>query len=366
MSSDAPEPLRSTEGMVDYDQHSAVQQGLVTRQAGRIAALVEAQGLVEPELKIVDYGCGPGRSAIEAVRPAVTAYRARFPRSPIAVCHADQPGNDWNALFALAAGPTGYGSGQDGVRTEAAVGSFYDQMVAPASVALATCFVASQWSSHAIRLLAPNTVWFADLEGDARAEMAAVARADWVRFLRCRALELRPGGSLLVSTLGAVPDAGEVNGVAVSGRGIYRAINLVAQDMANDGLLDRDVLDRFLFALWFMTAEEVREPIERDPFLSQAFRIQELGVEPAPENPADIFADAIADPVSYAALYTGYMRAFADSTLRTQLFEPCAEGEADRDRLAKEFYNRFDKLYRDFPARYACETWHLTVVLQRR
>jgi len=218
--------------MVDYDRNSPVQQALVSRHADRIRRLVASLGEVRPELKIVDYGCGPGHSAIEAVRPAIEGYRARFPKSPIAVCHADQPGNDWNALFALAAGPEGYGKGDEGLRTEAAVGSFYDQMVGEGSVDFATCFMATQWSSRALRLHAPDTVWFADLEGEARAEMARLARADWVRFLSCRASELRRGGYLLVSTLGAVPDAGEANGAAVSGRGIYRAMSLVAKDMA--------------------------------------------------------------------------------------------------------------------------------------
>ncbi|MEM9494298.1 MAG: hypothetical protein AAGC55_34450, partial [Myxococcota bacterium] len=274
-------------------------------------------------------------------------------------------GNDWNALFTLTAGPSGYLQDAQVVRTEAAIGSFYDQMVAPASVALGTCFFASHWLRHAVRLHAPGTIWFADLVGEARAEMAAIARRDWVRFLQCRALELRPGGYLLVSALGAVPDESEVNGAAGAGRGIYRALQAVAQDMADDGLIDPAVLDGFVFALWFMTADEAREPLEAEPSLSQAFAIEELVAEAAPTNPSDLFADSIGDPAKYAKLYTGYTRAFADSTLRTQLFEPCAKDAADTDRLATEFYARLDTLYRTYLDKYACEIWYLTAVLRR-
>jgi SAM dependent carboxyl methyltransferase len=361
----ALETLKSTEGMVDYDRNSSAQQRIVRVNAGRIRGLIERLGQVRPELKIVDYGCGPGTSAIEAVAPAVEAYRARFSEDPISVCHADQPGNDWNALFALAAGPSGYRHDAKAIRTEAAVGSFYDQMVAEGSVALGLCFAASHWFSHAVRLHAPGTVWFADLTGNARAEMAAFAQADWARFLRCRALELRRGGFLLVSTLGAVRDDSEINGTAASGRGIYRALQRVAQEMADDGLLDRQTLDSFVFGLWFMTESEARAALQSDPGLAASFAIEDIKVEPAPVNHADIFAQSIGDPAAYARLYVGYTRAFADSTLRTQLFEPSADNAAGADRLAQEFYRRLENLYREYLGKYACEIWNLTVVLRR-
>lgn len=365
MDTDRIETRKSTEGMVDYDENSAAQQQLVGVHAGLIRALTERLGLVSPEFKIVDYGCGPGTSAIDAVRPAIETYRARFPEGPISVCHADQPGNDWNSLFELASGPSGYLNGVEGVRTEAAIGTFYEQMVASGSVSLGTCFVASQWLSEATRLHSPGTMWFADLEGAARAEMAAIARRDWIRFLRCRAMELRQGGYLLVSTLGAVPDDGETNGFAVSGRGIYRALQIVAQGMADHGLIGQEILDNFLFGLWFMTADEAREPLESEPLLRENFEIEEIGVVPAPVSPSDIFADSIADPVEYARLYAGYTRAFAASTLRLQLLEPASGGKAGVDRLEQELFRRLEELYRESPGRYACEVWYLTVVLRK-
>ncbi len=136
-------------------------------------------------------------------------------------------------------GPVGIPRSADGVRTEAAVGSFYEQMVAEASVDFGTCFAASHWLEHAVRLHSPGTLWFADLTGAARREMAEQARRDWTRFLSQRAKELRSGGFLFVSTLGSVPDVSEINGTAASGRGIYRALQVVAQGMADDGLIDR-------------------------------------------------------------------------------------------------------------------------------
>ena len=357
---------RSTGGMVDYNANSSAQQSMVASHAAAIRELVKDIGSVRPEFRIADYGCGPGTSTINVARPAIEAYRELDGDGPIAVCHADQSGNDWNALFTLLSGPEGYLEGRTGIRPEAAVGSFYDRMVSDESVNLATCFAASHWLSHAVHLDAPGAVWFADLHGEARRALATLARNDWIRFLRLRAQELRPGGHLLVSTLGSVPDAGEANGAAASGRGIYRAIQIAAQSMADEGLLDKAILDRFVFALWFQTEEDARGPIATDPLLSKAYDVEQVSVRPAPANADDVFGALIGDPAAYARQYTGYMRAFADSTLHAQLFRPAAKNDDDADALANEFYRRFEALYREHPGKYKFELWELTVILRKR
>ena len=356
----------STDGMVDYDRNSSAQQSIILTKDQQIRALVHQMPGGSGEFRIQDYGCGPGTSALTAVRPAIEAAREVSSERPVTVCHGDQPGNDWNALFALVNGPVGYQSDIKGVRTEASIGSFYEQMAAEGSVDFATCFAASHWLQHAVRLDAPNTVWFADLEGEARREMDHIARHDWELFLTLRARELKPGGFLFVSTLGSVPDASEANGAAASGRGIYRALQVVAQSMADDGTLDSEVLKGFLFSLWFQTADEARSVIENSPQLSSAFNVEKITVEPAPENPDDFFGPLVSNPEEYARTYTGYIRAFADSTLRTQLFRPSAGTQEGEDALADEFFARLNALYREHLSKYAFELWHLTVILQRR
>jgi SAM dependent carboxyl methyltransferase len=362
----AQEDVTSTERMVDYDHNSYMQGQMVRSRAEWLRAAVERIGPVAPEFTAMDYGCGPGHSALDAVAPVIEAYRRIDPRGVMVIRHSDQPGNDWSALLALVFGPDGYQHDGSRIRTEAVAGSFYTQLAAPGSVALGTCFAASHWLSRAVSPYSPGTAWFADLEGEARAEFAALARADWTQFLRCRAAELRADGMAIVSTLGAVPDAGEKNGVRVSARKLYRAIFQVASQMVADGLLEASALDRFVFSLWFPTAEEACAPINREPDLKEAFEVIEASVTPAPIHPNDVYEDSLGDPETYARLYAGYIRGFGESSLRLHLFGPSAKSAAEVDTLTEEFFKRLTRYYQAEPGQHASETMIMTLVLRRR
>jgi hypothetical protein len=356
--------VASTEGMVDYDRNSYMQDQMIRSRAERLRSAVECIGVV-PEFTVMDYGCGPGHSALDAVAPVIEAYRRIDPRGAMVIRHCDQAGNDWNALFALVFGSDGYQGNASNVRTEAVPGSFYTQLAAPGSIALGTCFAASHWLSRAPSPYSPGTVWFADLQGEARAEFAALARKDWTQFLRCRAAELRPGGMIIVSTLGSVPDESEINGVKSSARRLYRAIYHVANEMVSDSLLEASALDRFVFPLWFPTVEEAVAPIHGEPDLREAFEIVEASVTPAPVHATDVYEDSLSDPSAYAHLYAGYIRGFGESTLRLHLFGPSAKSPVDVDTRIEEFFRRLTRYYEAEPGQHASETMIATLVLRR-
>jgi hypothetical protein len=366
MERNAREQAVPTEHMVDYDRNSYMQGQLVRSRAEWLRAAVARIGPVMPEFTVMDYGCGPGHSALDAVMPAIEAYRQIDARGAIVIRHSDQAGNDWGALMALVFGPDGYQRNASGIRTEAVAGSFYTRLASPRSVALGVCFAASHWLSRALSPYSPGTAWFADLKGEARAEFAALAKADWIQFLRCRAEELRPGGIVIVSTLGSIPDRSEINGTRSSARKLYRAIFHVANKMVADGLLERSALDHFVFPLWFPTAEDACAPISQEPDLKETFEVLEATVTPAPVHPNDVYEDSLGDPARYARLYTGYIRGFGESSLRLHMFGPSAKNAAEVDRLTDEFFERLTCCYQSEPGRHASETMIMTCVLRRR
>ncbi|CTQ56208.1 SAM dependent carboxyl methyltransferase [Roseibium album] len=362
---DSLNQLGSTDGMVDYNENSLAQQQNANRHASTIRNLAEQVSTLSNRLNITDYGCGPGQSAIETVRPALDVWSNNTSSKHISVCHADQPGNDWNALINLAFGPDGYMSATHVPQVRTSVGSFYGRLMPDRSVTLATCFAASHWLSKSIRLDAPGTIWFADLTGENRKKMWQQAQSDWRNFLRLRAEEIQSGGYLLVSTLGSVPEPGEINGIAASGRGIYRALQHVTAEMTDEGRLDRKTADSFVFGLWFMTSEEARGSIENDALLADAFEVDTLDAANADES-GDLFSTYINQPAEYAHKYAGYVRAFACSTLRSHLFAPSAKTDDEIDGLETDFFDRLETLYREKTSAYAFEQWFMTIILRRK
>lgn len=355
----------STEGMVDYDANSRAQKEHALGNSEIIADLARRVANLPHDLNITDYGCGPGQSAVETVRPALDAWSRESALKSVSVCHADQHGNDWNTLMNLVSGKSGYLNRPHPPLVSAAVGSFYDRMVADRSVSLGTCFFASHWLRSTVSLHAPDTVWFADLTGDARQVMWQKAKDDWIRFLRLRSEELQPGGYLFVSTIGAVPEAGEINGTAASGRGIYRAMQAVTASMAEEGLIDRSAADNFVFGLWFLTAQEARQPFEEASGLADLYEVDTIDVAGVAGG-GDVFASSLNDPADYARKYAGYTKAFAASSLRAGLFEATVGDGRDTAPLENEFFGRLEDLYREKTTAYALEQWHLKVILRRK
>src|ERR1700730_8748019 len=84
---------------------------------------------------MTDMGCADGGTSLDMVRQAITAVRARWSRRPIVVVYADQPRNDYNALFRLIHGlttiPTYLDEIED-VQVLASAGSFFRTIVSVA------------------------------------------------------------------------------------------------------------------------------------------------------------------------------------------------------------------------------------------
>lgn len=342
-------PAPATGHMIDYDRNSTVQDKLVHTRADKVADLVRRIGPLDGEFRIGDYGCGPGHSALAAVMPAIAAYRAFCPDGPVVVRHNDQAGNDWNGLLALVSGPDGY-SHVPGVRTEIAAGSFYEPLATPGSIALATSFAASHWLSRAVHPFSPGAVGFDALEGAAREEMRALALDDWTHFLRLRAAELMAGGYLMVGTFGSIPDPASRSGIRAGGGQFLRAFEQVAETMADDGLIDRQALDRFVLPFWFLTVEEATAPVAAEPDLAAALEVVEARVEAVPARRNEIYSAEFDDPADYGRRAAGYVRAFSESSMRLHLFAG-TDDEAQVDARIDEFFRRLAAYIPNAPVR---------------
>jgi SAM dependent carboxyl methyltransferase len=139
----------------------------------------------------------PMRLAIESVRRRSSADR------PIMIYHIDQPSNDFNSLFKLLDQSPDRFALHDSRVFPCAIGRSFYENVLPLN------FVHISWSSYAamwvrrIPALIPGHFAFQRSTGEVRAAWERQGAEDWETFLSLRALELRPGGCLVVSVPGA-------------------------------------------------------------------------------------------------------------------------------------------------------------------
>lgn len=355
----------STDGMINYEKNSLPQRHSIESRAQQVRDMADSVKATAQAINIADYGCGTGQNAVLAVRPSVESFVARYPDLYIYVYHVDQTDNDWNTLFRYAHDSDGYAGLSEYVRPVASVGTFYARAAPADSVDVGTCFGASHWLRQQPDIASPGTIWFADLQGESRATLRKQAQDDWTEFLTLRLQELRSGGRLMVSTLGAIPDQNEINGICASGRKTYRAINEVAKSMVDDGLLASEALERFVMPVWFMTKEEATEPFKYHKTLSSGFSIESVSVNEAPSNSKDIFAESRSDIQSYAAKYRGFVRSFTESTFRAALFfQPGMDAE-ETETMINTFYDRFEAKIAWGAGKYAFELWLMTLQLRK-
>jgi hypothetical protein len=363
-----PESGRATDGMGGrgfYDDHSEGQREGIRRQEARLRSAARNVDVSGPELRVMDYGSGPGRNSMAVVRTLIDELRGRNGTVPMVAVHNDQIGNDWSGLVANLRGPESYLRDTDNIRTEIAIGSFFDRVAGAGTVDLGTCFGAAHWLSRSVRVPSPGSLFFCDLPEPARGDVAAMADRDWTDFLRQRARELRPGGRLVIDMLATVRDPDDPSGVRAAGCRLYRAFWQVAASMAEEGRIDRTLLDGFVFPVYFRSTDEVCGPIGREDDLSARLEIVEMENERLP-NPYEDDLQRTGDVAAYAAAYAGFARAFAESTLRSQLFRESSSDAAEAGALADAFFRRLQALFAAEPGLHAFDHQVLTIVLGRR
>jgi hypothetical protein len=293
-----------------YDHHSEYQMRAAQSESdltGAIAAQIvpdEKRGSVV----FADYGCAQGRVSNVLLRVALERLRAAHPDFPVCVYHNDLLSNDWAGLLTRLRDEDSYLRLAGGPITPLVSATSFYQPVTPRHIVdLGISFAAVQWLAAPGPAGSGSALYFDQLEGAARNEMAAQAHADWTRFLDLRARELAPGGRMVIDVM-CVPDGG-----VAAGHDLWRAVRATCIDLAAEGLLDRDRLDDYVIPVYERSVEEARQPFDKE--IGQRLQLDDFDVRAVP-NPITDRYRSDGDAAAFARDFVGFFRAWSEPSIR--------------------------------------------------
>jgi hypothetical protein len=345
-----------------YDAHSEYQRRVIEGGDELINETVAELSLdsVDGAVTVADYGSGTGATSAHAMGTALSALRRRDAKRTLEAVHNDVPGNDFTGLFENLAAEGGYLRTVEGpVYPLAAAGSFFQQVLPEGRVQLGMCSNAAHWLREQPRIEIPDGMYFCEAAGEERDAIAEQAAGDWRTFLGARAAELASGGRMLVQGIASSDD-----GKQVSASRLLRSMWQAADDLAEEGVLDRQTLAGYVFPVYCRSPSEAVAPLAEGGPLQKSFettteRLDEVA------NPYWETYERDADAEAYAKTYVDFVRAFAESAMSAKLFEPGARG-IDPAELCDRYFDRLRELNAADPESGRYEAWILRLVVERR
>jgi hypothetical protein len=344
-----------------YDQHSTAQLATIHALQDWIEAAVDNMLLPAPDqpVTVLDLGSSEGRNAIQMMATIIAGLRRRTGQ-PLQTIYSDLPSNNFNQLFANLEEARCASLVPAGVYPSVVGGSFYGPMLPPGTVHFATSFNSIHWLDQLPA--EPVTDFVAYLRPhpprpglavspEATAAFKGQAEQDLVRFLECRALELVPGGKLLLAS------PGDTEQVRLSD-GLTDVLNDACLDLVAAGRLEREQYERLTLPVYCRTVAELLAPFEDSP-VRDAFVIDRAEVLEVPTPFCVEFRRG--NVAAYADAYTGFMRAVSEPVVKAALQQPERE-----EVIVESLYERIGARLLAEPERYLFRYIMVAALLTRR
>lgn len=330
-----------------YDQHSSIQ---ATTNATAIPLIIKAIEEMDMPAQgrsftLVDYGSSEGKNSAEAVSQAIDALQEIRADEPISIVHNDLYTNDFNRLFynVYQDPQTSYllrsGQAKKNIFVSATGTSFYEQVMPESTVHLGMSAWAAQWLSQAPEISMPH-IYYGGAEGENRRKFDEQASKDWLQFLTMRSRELVSGGKFVMTLPTSV---GPHNNPDMKVRATPEAMNKCLQEMVAEGLVDKEIYERFVLPYYFRTIDEALEPItSKTSPLYQKLTLDSSVVKPV-TSPLYEEYRRTKDGAQYSKAYVEWLRAWSEPIFAKGIFSRSATCESDAFRMIDDFYSRIEK-----------------------
>ena len=346
-----------------YDLHSGPQMSTIRALQSWIDDAVSSLPLPASSqpVTILDLGSSEGGNAIRQMAAIVAGLRRRTGQ-PLQTVYSDLASNNFNQLFANLHAARRTGALHEQVYPSAVGGSFYEPLLVPGTVHFAVSFNSVQWLDRLPDVLLPSMIAYRRpsplrpnlvVSPEVMEAFTRQAEQDLVRFLERRALELVPGGKLLLAAPGDSNEASVCDGLA-------DVLNDACLDLVITGQLKQAEYERIRMPCYWRNVEEMLAPLERQGSpVRGAFTVERSEALEVPP-PFIVEFRRSGDAATYAGAYSGFIRAVTEPVVRGALNRP------NESTTVEGLYERVRARLLAEPERYVFRYILVAVLLTRR
>ncbi|XP_012072573.2 loganic acid O-methyltransferase-like, partial [Jatropha curcas] len=266
-------PMNGGHGLHSYANNSSSQRGAVDSVKELIKeAIIEKLDIKinsasNNTFQITDMGCSTGPNTFVAVQNIIEAIEIKYEtlegvQVEFQVFLNDHSSNDFNTLFSSL--PTNRQYYAIGVP-----GSFHGRLFPNASLHIVHSSYALQWLSQVPKEIVDKSspawnkgrIHYSDSGDQTVKAFKDQFDRDMDCFLDFRAKEVIAGGLVILTfpgRLGGIPHSQVFSNVA------YDLLGSCLMDLANKGIISKEKVDSFNIPIYFPSAEELEEGIERN------------------------------------------------------------------------------------------------------
>uniref|UniRef100_A0A0D9WPX5 Jasmonate O-methyltransferase n=1 Tax=Leersia perrieri TaxID=77586 RepID=A0A0D9WPX5_9ORYZ len=324
------------QGETSYARNSSFQNAEQNRMRPLIeeavADLLSSSNSSSRSMVITDLGCSSGPNALAIASIAVDAIRRclglQRPPPDLFVLLNDLPDNDFATVVKSLAE---FKKNNEHVLAGVVPGSFYGRLFTAESLHLVCSSNSLHWLSEAPEDLKMKSIPAYDVDADVRRERRALVvgayarqfRKDFMLFLQMRAIELVPGGRMVLSLAGrrSVDFASKFTHA-------WESVAMILCDMVHMGLIDKEKFDSFYIPIYGPSDEELRQIIQEE----SSFSIRQMQV---PELTSGAYS-ALITPTRVA-----YMLRAAFEPIIVQHFGSSEGGEGIMDEFVRTAERRW-------------------------
>ena len=323
------------------------------------------QESIEGGFTFSDMGTADAGTSLEMVGKAIDAVRKRAPQAPVSIVYSDQPRNDFNALIAnvYGLGPfETYLERHENLFPLVSGTTFYKQILPAGSVDIGFSATAMHWMSTKVCNIS-NHVQAVGAEGEELQAFRDQAHRDWRQILLHRAVELKPGGKLVLINFGR-DEQGRYLG-NTGGVNMFDTFNEIWLSFVDAGRITRAEYENMTLPQYYNTLEEFSAPLSdpADPVYQAGLRLEHIETRVVKCPFAESFAEH-GDAARFAEEYIPTIRTWNESIYFNAL---SAERPLDERReIIEDYYGTYRSRVATDPDGHGMDYVHAYMVISKQ